>query len=92
MYNDDTKQKAMMKLSKKQYLFKSMNEETITCLDDNFEEIVFSLNGLSLDEMKQIKEITNKGGTEKKDVNIVVVETQTKNNNMIRKVSHAILT
>ena len=78
------------KLIKKQYLFKSINDQNVICYNNNFQEVIFSLNGLSVNEIETIKQVINEGVKERKDVNIVVIENHSKNNNVIRKISHAI--
>merc|ERR1712228_443629 len=86
--NDDDK---VVKLVKKQYIFKSMDDanKTVVCMDDDFKDVTLELDQLNLDQMKNIKKTIDEGAQNKKDVKIVVVESHTKNNKILQKISGA---
>eukprot|EP00483_Globobulimina_turgida_P008344 UN08361 len=61
--NDDN----IIKIIKKEYLFKSLDEESAICFDDNFSIIILPISRLGVDKIQKIKQITDKACIEKKD-------------------------
>lgn len=66
-------------LVKKEYLFKSMDAENIICLDDQFAEVVLSLKQVPDEQAKHLKKVTDCAREEGSDVNVVIIETHSKN-------------
>ena len=66
-------------LVKKEYLFKSMDAENIICLDGQFAEIVLSLKQVPGEQAKHLKKQTDCAREEGRDVNVVIIETHSKN-------------
>eukprot|EP01084_Bolivina_argentea_P255467 429692_1 len=88
----------IIKLTKKQYLFKSIKDNDdktkaiITCLDEDFNKIKFEMNTKEeQDKLTQINRIVKEGEIKKKDVMIVIVEPQTKTGQITTIVSHAVV-
>merc|ERR1712129_202615 len=77
----------------KKYIFKTMDDDssTVVCMDKDFNDVMFKLDQLNLDEINKINEVIDKGAESKKDVKIVVIETYTKSNKVTQSVSHAII-
>merc|ERR1712129_601611 len=77
----------------KKYIFKTMDDDsnTVVCMDKDFNDVMFKLDQLKLDEINKINEIIDEGAKSKKDVKIVVIESYTKSNKVTQNVSHAII-
>ena len=92
--DDEKEQKSndnISKLVKSEYIFKSIDNEKkeIIVMDNDFKDIIFKLDGLNLNDLKNINAKIEEGAKTKKDVKIIVVETHTKNSKVTKKVSHA---
>eukprot|EP01084_Bolivina_argentea_P294326 506387_1 len=89
--NDDDEKDRISVIRKKEYIFKSIDNENkcIVVFDDDFKDIIFKLDGLNINEIKNINDKIEEGAKNKQDVKIVVVETQSQNQKITQKVSHA---
>lgn len=72
--NDDKNDK--IQLVTKQYVYKSIDRDNqkVTCLDADFNDIVFDLDGLNKDLLEKIGKVIEDGTNQKKDVTIIVSE------------------
>jgi len=81
------------KLVRKEYIFKSIDRENkcVTVMDEAFEEIVLGLKELNLEQMQDMNAKIDAGAKNQKDVKIVVIETHKKNEQVLQKISHALV-
>eukprot|EP01084_Bolivina_argentea_P248624 415920_1 len=88
--NNDTSN-VLCELRRRQYIFKQLNEKenSMICLNDEFENVSFSLEHLDETKLNQIKHIIKQGENIKKDVAIMVVEMELKNLVVVQRVSDA---
>eukprot|EP00483_Globobulimina_turgida_P002768 UN02773 len=77
----DEDEKNVLIIQTKDYIFKSIDNENenIVCLDEDFNDIVFQLNGLNDELLKKIEKVIQQGKDRKKDVTITTVQKKNKN-------------
>merc|ERR1712039_149048 len=71
--DDDEDKDKLKDVIKKEYVFKSIDNEKlkITCLDEEYNDIVFDLDANSKELLEKVDKVIAQGAEEKKDVKIV---------------------
>merc|ERR1712013_77048 len=87
---EDEEKQSVNALVKRSLLLKERKENVLVCLDDEFKEVSLGMEQLKLKQRKEIAKVAEQGAVNKKDVRIVVLETQDKAGKILtQKISHA---